>query len=72
MTKSTERIVILVVLGVWAVTMLAPVVVHDFQHRPEVSAALMAVLALIKGTPNRPDPTSSDHPPAPAEQDGQR
>lgn len=70
MTKGTERIVILVVLGVWAVTMLAPVVVHDFQHRPEVSAALMAVLALIKGTPNRPDPTSSDDSPAPAEQDG--
>lgn len=56
MTKSTERYVVLVVLAVWALTILAPIVVRDFEQRPEVSVAVMAIIALIKGTPNKPDP----------------
>lgn len=61
MTRATERIVILIVLGVWAVTILAPIVVDDFVQRPEVSVAVMAVIALIKGTPNKPpDPPGGD------------
>lgn len=61
MSKATERIVILIVLGVWALTILAPIVVPTFQQRPEVSVAVMAIIALIKGTPNKPpDPPGGD------------
>lgn len=54
MSNRLRTAIISVIVGVWAINMLAPLAVHDFKPSPEVNIGFtFAIATLIPGYKNK-------------------
>lgn len=65
MTSRSKHMVVWVVIVVWAVNMVAPVVVKDYEPAAELNVGLIGILSLVLAVPSSNRTNRSDNPNSP-------